>query len=196
MLMNTTNPITFQAILPYISLTISIITIVISYLNRKDSLRPHIFVYLLDKRTDEGKISDEFIIVENMGSYPARIEDVKIICKRNIYTNNGQYDFIDINEFAILNYIPLEKALVNKLKHRTILPGNDKKVSIKLRDLSASNIKLNSKISYKEANDYRLENLQSLPCALQIEMTYSKQVIKKSKLAILEKYNELFNIIN
>ncbi|STY75546.1 Uncharacterised protein [Macrococcoides caseolyticum] len=196
MLMSTTNPITFQTILPYISLTISIITIAISYLNRKDSLRPHIFVYLLDKRTDEGKISNEFILVENMGSYPARIEDVKIICKRNIYTNNGQYDFIDINESAKLNYVPLEKALVNKLKHRTILPGNDKKVSIELRDLSASNINLNSKISYKEANDYRLENLQSLSCALQIEMTYSKPVIKKSKLAILEKYNELFNIIN
>lgn len=194
--MSTTNPITFQTILPYISLTISIITIAISYLNRKDSLRPHIFVYLLDKRTDEGKISNEFILVENMGSYPARIEDVKIICKRNIYTNNGQYDFIDINESAKLNYVPLEKALVNKLKHRTILPGNDKKVSIELRDLSASNINLNSKISYKEANDYRLENLQSLSCALQIEMTYSKPVIKKSKLAILEKYNELFNIIN
>lgn len=196
MLMNTSNPITFQTILPYISLTISIITIFISYLNRKDSLRPHIYVYLLDKRTGEGKISDEFIIIENMGSYPARIEDVKIICKRNIYTNNGQYDFIDINESAKLNYIPLEKALENKIKHRTILPGNDKKVSIQLRDLSASDIKLNSKISYKEVNDYRLETLQSLSCPLQIELTYSKPVIKKSKLAFLEKYNELFNVIN
>ncbi|KKK34725.1 hypothetical protein WN59_06765 [Salinicoccus sediminis] len=184
----------WSLILSSISLLIAMATVLIAFLNRNDSIRPHIYVYLDDMRDDEGNISDGYIVIENLGKYPARMNNIEAKGKTRIFVNNKQYGFEQIGDTPGNYYIDLEKVLKNKLKGISILPGKEERVFISLNEPAISNIGIEKLDSYLEVLPYTVKSLKDKGEKYIIIVEYTKVKRLLIKVRGFNFYKDSFDI--
>lgn len=86
---------TTSLVIAIVSVIISMGTVIIAYLNRLDTHRPHINIYLMDERNELGQISKEYIYIVNNGIAPGKIINIKLIKNMDIIVRKREYEFVD-----------------------------------------------------------------------------------------------------
>ena len=163
------NPITISII----SLFVSAFSAFITWLNRQDGIRPHLYSYIKDERNDEGKINREIIIIKNFGKVPGLIININLKADTKIYSFNKQYEFEQPFQPAKNNHINIDTVLKNRCENKTILP--DHSIIIELNDIAAADKRDLEKLETRnEIMKYKKETLQNVEGEVSIKIKYKK----------------------